>query len=209
MIYHGSCISGLHTIKANSKYHSTGKMGYAVAKTAARRGAKVTLVSGPVNLLPPRFVETVQIESAAMMYDEVIKRADEQDIIIKAAAVADYTPENTADEKIKKKDGGEMSIPLKRTKDILKTLGENKKENQFICGFSMETQNMLENSKKKLEKKNVDMIVANNLKVAGAGFGTDTNIVTLITKDKSIIHFNKTKSLWWSCKAGSTTGLFF
>ena len=104
--------------------------------------------------------------------------------IIKAAAVADYTPENTADEKIKKKDGGEMSIPLKRTKDILKTLGENKKENQFICGFSMETQNMLENSKKKLEKKNVDMIVANNLKVAGAGFGTDTNIVTLITKDE-------------------------
>ena len=163
--------------------HSTGKMGYAVAKTAARRGAKVTLVSGPVNLLPPRFVETVQIESAAQMYEEVIKRADEQDIIIKAAAVADYTPENTADEKIKKKDGGEMSIPLKRTKDILKTLGENKKENQFICGFSMETQNMLENSKKKLEKKNVDMIVANNLKVAGAGFGTDTNIVTLITKD--------------------------
>ena len=164
--------------------HSTGKMGYAVAKTAARRGAKVTLVSGPVNLLPPRFVETVQIESAAQMYEEVIKRADEQDIIIKAAAVADYTPENTADEKIKKKDGGEMSIPLKRTKDILKTLGENKKENQFICGFSMETQNMLENSKKKLEKKNVDMIVANNLKVAGAGFGTDTNIVTLITKDE-------------------------
>ena len=163
--------------------HSTGKMGYAVAKTAARRGAKVTLVSGPVNLLPPRFVETVQIESAAQMYEEVIKRADAQDIIIKAAAVADYTPENTADEKIKKKDGGEMSIPLKRTKDILKTLGENKKENQFICGFSMETQNMLENSKKKLEKKNVDMIVANNLKVAGAGFGTDTNIVTLITKD--------------------------
>ena len=164
--------------------HSTGKMGYAVAKTAARRGAKVTLVSGPVNLLPPRFVETVQIESAAQMYEEVIKRADEQDIIIKAAAVADYTPENTADEKIKKKDGGEMSIPLKRTKDILKTLGENKKENQFICGFSMETQNMLENSKKKLEKKNVDMIVANNLKVEGAGFGTDTNIVTLITKDE-------------------------
>ena len=164
--------------------HSTGKMGYAVAKTAARRGAKVTLVSGPVNLLPPRFVETVQIKSAAQMYEEVIKRADEQDIIIKAAAVADYTPENTADEKIKKKDGGEMSIPLKRTKDILKTLGENKKENQFICGFSMETQNMLENSKKKLEKKNVDMIVANNLKVAGAGFGTDTNIVTLITKDE-------------------------
>ena len=118
------------------------------------------------------------------MYEEVIKRADEHDIIIKAAAVADYTPENTADEKIKKKDGGEMSIPLKRTKDILKTLGENKKENQFICGFSMETQNMLENSKKKLEKKNVDMIVANNLKVAGAGFGTDTNIVTLITKDE-------------------------
>ena len=164
--------------------HSTGKMGYAVAKTAARRGAKVTLVSGPVNLLPPRFVETVQIESAAQMYEEVIKRADEQDIIIKAAAVADYTPENTADEKIKKKDGDEMSIPLKRTKDILKTLGENKKEKQFICGFSMETQNMLENSKKKLEKKNVDMIVANNLKVEGAGFGTDTNIVTLITKDE-------------------------
>ena len=120
------------------------------------------------------------------MYEEVIKRADAQDIIIKAAAVADYTPENTADEKIKKKDGGEMSIPLKRTKDILKTLGENKKENQFICGFSMETQNMLENSKKKLEKKNCDMIVANNLKQDGAGFGGNTNIVTLITKDDEV-----------------------
>ena len=121
--------------------------------------------------------------TAKDMFDAVTSVSEQQDAIIKAAAVADYTPENTADEKIKKKDGGEMSIPLKRTKDILKTLGENKKENQFICGFSMETQNMLENSKKKLEKKNVDMIVANNLKVAGAGFGTDTNIVTLITKD--------------------------
>ena len=163
--------------------HSTGKMGYAVAKTAARRGAKVTLVSGPVNVLPPRFVETVQIESAAQMYEEVIKRADEQDIIIKAAAVADYTPENTADEKIKKKDG-DMSIALERTDDIIGTLGKTKRDNLFLCGFSMETEHMLENSKAKLEKKNLDMIIANNVKVKGAGFGTDTNVVTLITKDE-------------------------
>lgn len=161
---------------------STGKMGYAIAKIASLRGADVTLVSGPVSIEPPRFVNVINVESAEEMFNEVSSKADSMDIIIKAAAVADYTPVSVADEKIKKKDG-DMSIPLKRTKDILKYLGENKKENQFICGFSMETENLLENSKKKLEKKNVDMIVANNVKVDGAGFGVDTNVVTLITKD--------------------------
>ena len=161
---------------------STGKMGYAIAKIASLRGADVTLVSGPVSIEPPRFVNVINVESAEEMFNEVSSKADSMDIIIKAAAVADYTPVSVADEKIKKKDG-DMSIPLKRTKDILKYLGENKKENQFICGFSMETENLLENSKKKLEKKNVDMIVANNVKVEGAGFGVDTNVVTLITKD--------------------------
>lgn len=161
---------------------STGKMGYAIAKIASLRGADVTLVSGPVSIEPPRFVNVINVESAEEMFNAVSSKADSMDIIIKAAAVADYTPVSVADEKIKKKDG-DMSIPLKRTKDILKYLGENKKENQFICGFSMETENLLENSKKKLEKKNVDMIVANNVKVDGAGFGVDTNVVTLITKD--------------------------
>ncbi|MCI5587149.1 MAG: bifunctional phosphopantothenoylcysteine decarboxylase/phosphopantothenate--cysteine ligase CoaBC [Lachnospiraceae bacterium] len=161
---------------------STGKMGYAIAKIASLRGADVTLVSGPVSIEPPRFVNVINVESAEEMFNEVSSKADSMDIIIKAAAVADYTPVSVADEKIKKKDG-DLSIPLKRTKDILKYLGENKKENQFICGFSMETENLLENSKKKLEKKNVDMIVANNVKVEGAGFGVDTNVVTLITKD--------------------------
>lgn len=161
---------------------STGKMGYAIAKIASLRGADVTLVSGPVSIEPPRFAKVINVESAEEMFNAVSSKADSMDIIIKAAAVADYSPVTVADEKIKKKDG-DMSIPLKRTKDILKYLGENKKENQFICGFSMETENLLENSKKKLEKKNVDMIVANNVKVEGAGFGVDTNVVTLITKD--------------------------
>lgn len=162
--------------------HSTGKMGYSLAENCMRRGANVTLVSGPVALTPPMFVNLVKVVSAADMAETVKKVAGEQDIIIKAAAVADYKPANPADEKVKKKEG-DTSLELARTEDILSYLGANKKEGQFICGFSMETENMLENSKKKLEKKKVDMIVANNLKVAGAGFGTDTNIVTMITKD--------------------------
>ncbi len=162
--------------------HSTGKMGYAIAENAMLRGADVTLVTGKTNLTPPPFVNVVNIVSAAEMYEAVTSRMEEQDIIVKSAAVADYRPINPADEKVKKKDG-EMSILLERTDDILKYVGEHKKQGQFICGFSMETENMLENSKAKLEKKNLDMIVANNLKQAGAGFGTDTNVVTLITKD--------------------------
>ena len=161
--------------------HSTGKMGYAVAKAAAMRGAKVTLVSGPVNLDPPPFVEVVDVVTAEDMFQAVTSRASKQDIIIKAAAVADYRPSVVASEKVKKKDG-EMSIALERTKDILAYLGEHKREGQFLCGFSMETENMLENSVAKLVKKNLDMIVANNLKVEGAGFGTNTNIVTVITR---------------------------
>ena len=163
--------------------HSTGKMGYALARAAMLRGARVTLVTGPVSIEPPMFVDVVPVTSAQHMADAVISRAPQMDIIIKAAAVADYRPVNPADEKIKKREGEEASISLERTTDILKTLGEQKKEGQFLCGFSMETENMLENSKAKLEKKNLDMIVANNLKVQGAGFGTDTNVVTLITKD--------------------------
>jgi phosphopantothenoylcysteine decarboxylase/phosphopantothenate--cysteine ligase len=162
--------------------HSTGKMGYALATIAAYRGAEVTLVSGETSLTPPIGVTTINIKSAADMFDAVSSNAATQDIIIKAAAVADYTPMETADNKIKKTDA-DMSIPLKRTADILKHLGEHKRPGQFICGFSMETENMLENSRAKLERKNADMIVANNLKIAGAGFGCDTNIVTLITKD--------------------------
>ena len=161
--------------------HSTGKMGYAVAKAAAMRGAKVTLVSGPVNLDPPPFVEVVDVVTAEDMFQAVTSRAAKQDIIIKSAAVADYRPSVVASEKVKKKDG-EMSIALERTKDILAYLGEHKREGQFLCGFSMETENMLENSVAKLVKKNLDMIVANNLKVEGAGFGTNTNIVTVITR---------------------------
>ncbi|MBQ2320584.1 MAG: bifunctional phosphopantothenoylcysteine decarboxylase/phosphopantothenate--cysteine ligase CoaBC [Lachnospiraceae bacterium] len=162
--------------------HSTGKMGYAIAKVAMQRGAEVTLVTGPVDIEPPRFVNVINIKSAEDMYNAVVENFEKTDIVIKAAAVADYTPVSVADNKMKKKDG-DMSIPLKRTKDILKYLGENRRADQFLCGFSMETENMLENSKRKLEKKNVDMIVANNLKVEGAGFGVDTNVVTLITKD--------------------------
>lgn len=165
--------------------HSTGKMGYALATCAMLRGAKVTLVTGPTNLKRPPFVNVVEIKSAQEMFDAVTCRADEQDVIIKAAAVADYTPAVVSDEKVKKADG-ELQIDLKRTQDILKHLGEHKKANQFLCGFSMETENMLENSRKKLTKKNLDMIVANNLKVTGAGFGTDTNVVTLITKDSEL-----------------------
>ncbi len=162
--------------------HSTGKMGYAIARAAANRGARVTLVSGPVNLKTPLGVERVDITSAEEMAGAVLSRADNQDIIIKSAAVADYRPAQVADNKIKKKDG-DMSIPLERTRDILATLGAGKKPGQFLCGFSMETENMLANAQAKLEKKNLDMIVANNVKVAGAGFGVDTNVVTFITKD--------------------------
>lgn len=162
--------------------YSTGKMGYAIAKAAARRGADVTLVSGPVALTPPRFVNTIQVESAREMFQAVTERAGFQDAVIKAAAVADYRPSEVSPEKVKKGDG-DMAIPLERTDDILSWLGEHKREGQFLCGFSMETQDMLENSRKKLEKKHIDMVVANNLKVEGAGFGTDTNVVTMITRD--------------------------
>ena len=165
--------------------HSSGKMGYALAKRAAMRGAEVTLVSGQVSIAPPPFVKFVSITSAKDMYDAVTAVSEEQDIIIKAAAVADYRPANVSDEKMKKKDG-DLSIALERTDDILKYLGEHKKEGQFLCGFSMETQNMIENSRAKLEKKNLDMICANNLKVEGAGFKTDTNILTLITKNEEV-----------------------
>lgn len=164
---------------------STGKMGYSIAKAAAARGAQVVLVSGPVNLKAPYGVEKVDILSAEDMYQAVTSRSDEMDIIIKAAAVADYTPETVADNKMKKKDG-ELSIPLKRTKDILKYLGEHKRPGQFLCGFSMETENMVENSRAKLQKKNLDLIAANNVKVAGAGFAVDTNILTLISPEDMV-----------------------
>ena len=162
--------------------HSTGKMGYAIAKNCISRGAKVTLVTGKVAIEPPMFVDVIPVVSAADMAEAVKKAAQEQDIIIKTAAVADYRPGNPAAEKIKKKEG-DSSIQLERTEDILSYLGAHKREGQYICGFSMETENMLENSRAKLVKKNVDMIIANNLKVSGAGFGTDTNIVTIITED--------------------------
>lgn len=162
--------------------HSTGKMGYAIAKHCMLRGANVTLITGKTSNTFPPFVDVIEIDSAHDMFDAVKANYESQNIIIKAAAVADYCPQNSADEKIKKKDG-DLSIALKRTDDILMFIGENRKTGQFICGFSMETENMLENSKAKLEKKHVDMIVANNLKQTGAGFGTDTNIVTFITKN--------------------------
>ncbi len=165
--------------------HSSGKMGYAIARNAMLRGAKVTLVSGETSIPKPRFVDVVDIKSAADMFEAVRSRASEQDIIIKAAAVADYTPATFSDDKIKKGDG-DMSIPLDRTQDILKYLGEHKRPNQFLCGFSMETKDMLENSRRKLVHKNLDMIVANNLKVVGAGFGVDTNVITMITPGKEI-----------------------
>ena len=163
--------------------HSTGKMGYAIAKTAALRGADVTLVSGPAEVEPPMFVNFVPVVTAKDMFEAVTGRSDEMDAVIKAAAVADYRPKFVNTEKTKKKDG-DMAIELERTDDILKWLGEHKKDSQFLCGFSMETEHMLENSRAKLKKKNLDMIVANNLKVAGAGFGTDTNVVTMIRENK-------------------------
>lgn len=162
--------------------HSTGKMGYAIARIAMQRGAEVTLVTGPTHLEIPPFVRAIPVTSAQDMFEAVASNAKEQDIIIKSAAVADYTPVSVANEKIKKMNG-DSQISLKRTTDILKYLGENRTKEQFLCGFSMETENMLENSKKKLAKKNLDMVVANNLKVEGAGFGVDTNVVTLITKE--------------------------
>lgn len=162
--------------------HSTGKMGYAIARNCMLRGAHVTLVTGKTAIAPPPFVDVVPITSAQDMFDAVTSRSDVQDIIIKAAAVADFRPESVASEKIKKSGDG-MEIALTRTPDILAHLGAHKKNGQFLCGFAMETQNMLENAKAKLQKKNLDMIVANNLKVAGAGFGTDTNVVTLITPE--------------------------
>lgn len=165
--------------------HSTGKMGYAIAKMAMLRGAEVTLVSGPTAITPPPFVNVIPVTSAQSMFEAVSGNAADSDIIIKAAAVADYTPAEYSDNKMKKKDGA-MAIPLKRTVDILKYLGENRRPGQVICGFSMETENMIDNSREKLIRKNVDMICANNLKVAGAGFGVDTNIITVITKDKMI-----------------------
>lgn len=164
--------------------HSTGKMGYALAKMAMLRGAEVTLVSGRTALEPPRFVEVVPVVSAEDMYQEVTTRAKEQDIIIKAAAVADYRPATVAEEKIKKTENA-ASIKLERTRDILAALGEDKGKT-CLCGFSMETENMLENSRKKLKKKNLDMIIANNLKVEGAGFGTDTNVITILTEEKEL-----------------------
>ena len=165
--------------------HSTGKMGYAIAENCMRRGADVTLVSGPVSIAPPPFVKVVNVKSAADMAEAVKACYEEQQIIIKTAAVADYRPAHVADEKIKKKEGDNV-LELERTEDILAYLGAHKQPGQFICGFSMETENMLENSRAKLERKNVDMIVANNLKVAGAGFGVDTNVVTFITKEECI-----------------------
>ncbi len=165
--------------------HSTGKMGYAIARAAMLRGADVTLVSGKTAIQPPAGVKVVPVISAADMAQAVKTAADEQDIIIKAAAVADYRPAQTADEKMKKKDG-ELTIALERTEDILAYLGAHRREGQFICGFSMETEHMLENSRAKLEKKNIDMMVANNLRQEGAGFGTDTNVVTLLTKEETL-----------------------
>lgn len=163
--------------------HSTGKMGYALAKIAMERGAEVTLVTGKTYIEKPDFVKIIDVKSAKEMFDAVDKEFDSQDIVIMSAAVADYRPKTVADEKIKKNDG-ETAIELERTDDILGTMSRRKK-NQFLCGFSMETEHMLENSKNKLKKKNLDMICANNLKVEGAGFGTDTNVVTLITENES------------------------
>ena len=162
--------------------HSTGKMGYAIARMAMLRGAEVKLISGPTAIDPPPFVEVVPVVSAADMFDAVAEHSVNADWIFKSAAVADYTPAEYSGDKVKKKEG-DMSIPLTRTRDILKYLGDHRRPGQFICGFSMETRDMLENSRAKLEKKHVDMICANNLKVAGAGFGVDTNVITLITTD--------------------------
>ena len=165
--------------------HSTGKMGYALARMAAFRGAQVTLVSGPTALTPPPFVEVVSVVSAADMYREVMERAGQADFIFKAAAVADYTPDGYSDDKIKKKEG-DLTLPLRRTQDILQQLGRQRRPGQVICGFSMETRDLVANSRAKLEKKGIQMVAANNLKVAGAGFGTDTNVLTLITADETV-----------------------
>lgn len=162
--------------------HSSGKMGVAIAKAAMLRGAEVTLVAAHMEAKPPMFVEVVPVKNAQDMFDAVTSRAPDMDIIIKAAAVSDYTPASVADSKMKKKDG-ELSIELRRTQDILKYLGAHKREGQFLCGFSMETDNVIQNSRKKLTGKNADMICANSLRTAGAGFGVDTNIITLITSD--------------------------
>ena len=162
--------------------HSTGKMGYAIAKMAAMRGAEVTLISGPTCLPAPAFVKMVNVISAAEMFEAAAAHAPQADMIFMAAAIADYTPMTYADNKIKKKDG-DLSIPLKRTQDILAWLGEHRRESQVICGFSMETENLIENSRAKLIRKNADMICANNLKVEGAGFGVDTNVISVITKE--------------------------
>ena len=165
--------------------HSTGKMGYAIARCAMERGAEVTLISGPVSIVPPPFVKLVPVVSAADMFEAVKEYAKDADVILKAAAVADYTPVSAAEEKIKKQEA-DSALKLTRTTDILKWLGEHRQNGQFLCGFSMETENMLEHSKEKLESKKVDMIVANNLRTEGAGFGVDTNVVTLITKQEVI-----------------------
>ena len=165
--------------------HSSGKMGYAIAKIAMLRGAEVTLVSGPTAIEPPLFVKVVPVTSARDMFEAVTGLSDEQDIIIKAAAVADYRPKQVSEDKVKKKDD-QASIELERTDDILKYLGQHKKQGQFLCGFSMETRDMLRNSRAKLEKKNLDMVAANNLKVEGAGFQGDTNVLTLITQDEEV-----------------------
>lgn len=165
--------------------HSTGKMGYAIAKVAACRGAEVTLVTGPAQAEKPRFVKVIEVESAREMFEAVTLESREQDAVIKAAAVADYRPVTVSKEKMKKKEG-DLSLPLERTEDILAYLGRHKRERQFLCGFSMETENLVENSRAKLVKKNLDMVAANSLKVEGAGFGTDTNVVTLITRDEEI-----------------------
>lgn len=162
--------------------HSTGKMGYAIARAAMLRGADVTLVTGPVGIQPPPFVDVVPVTSAMEMFEAVTRVSESQDVIIKAAAVADFAPAQVSAEKIKKKEG-QQQIDLVRTRDILGYLGEHKRQGQFLCGFSMETENLLENSRIKLEKKNLDLVVANNLKVPGAGFGSDTNVVTLIARD--------------------------
>ena len=165
--------------------HSTGKMGYAIAEVCMRRGAEVTLVSGPTAVQKPEFVNIIPVTTAREMFEEVTSRADEQDIIIKAAAVADYRPKNVSSEKVKKTDG-ELSMEMERTDDILAYLGSHRRPGQFLCGFSMETENVLENSRKKLKKKNLDMIAANSLKVEGAGFGGDTNVITIITEDEEV-----------------------
>lgn len=174
--------------------HSTGKMGYAIAERAEARGADVTLVSGPVSLTAPAGVELINIRSAEDMFNAVTDKAKTADIIIKAAAVADYRPTNVSSEKIKKENGGMNDIALERTQDILQYLGEHKRKGQIICGFSMETENLMENSVKKLSKKNADMIVANSIKSDKSGFGTDTNVITIITRNDAVSYPIMTKA---------------